>query len=302
WGSTTGGDGGANPPSGAIIYYRLGAGTDSAKVTLDIVDASNATVRSYGSVARRSVAKATGANEVAAKASAPAAPDSTSSIPGSSGMHRVVWDLRAARLDVPKGMTFFGATTGPLVAPGNYTVRLTADGRTFTAPLQVLQDPRGNLTPAQLADQSRTMQTIAGRANAIFRDAKRLNDVRDQVKMIAAHASDLPNSDSVSSAGARLAARLDSLSVDLVQPMHTNGQDIINFPNGVVDQWLFLASEVNGSYMPVTNGAKQRLADLEREWSAVETRVNDLLGPQVSAFNTMLQGKAIVIVPQRGQE
>jgi len=48
-----------------------------------------------------------------------------------------------------------------------------------------------------------------------------------------AHARDLPGSDGVSSMGNALGGRLDSLSSYVVQPRHTNGQDIINFPNGV---------------------------------------------------------------------
>jgi small-conductance mechanosensitive channel len=180
-------------------------------------------------------------------------------------------------------------------------VRLAADGKTLTAPLEVKQDPRVHLTPAQLAEQSQTMRTITDRANAIFRDAKRLNDVRDQVKTIVAHAGDLPDSAQVSSAGKRLAARLDSLSIDLVQPQHTNGQDIIGFPNGVVDDWLYLAGNIEGSYMPVTGGDKQRLADLQQQWQAVQSRIDNLLGAEVTAFNAMLGGKAAVIVPKTPQ-
>jgi hypothetical protein len=142
------------------------------------------------------------------------------------------------------------------------------------------------------------MHTITDRASMIFQDAKRLADVRDQVKTIVAHARDLPDSSNVSTTGKRLAARLDSLNVELVQPQHTNGQDIIGFPNGVVDDWLYLAGNIDGSYMPVTNGAKQRLADLQQQWAAVQARIDDLLGAQVTAFNTMLQGKAAVIVPR----
>lgn len=104
-------------------------------------------------------------------------------------------------------------------------------------------------------------------------------------------------SDSVSARGKALAERLDSMSVALVQPKHTNGQDIINFPNGIVDQYAYLAGQVDGSYMPVTNGVRQRLADLQAQWPAIQSKIDDLLGAQVGAFNTLLGGKAVVIVP-----
>jgi photosystem II stability/assembly factor-like uncharacterized protein len=279
WGSAAENSGaGANPPTGAIIYYDLAKDTDSTKVKLEILDAARATVRVYTSKVKPR--------------------DASHKIPGAPGMHRMVWDLHSAPLDAPKGLTFFGSTAGPLAAPGSYTVRLTANGKTYTEPLEVLQDPRVQLTPAQTAEQAQTMHTIAARANTIFDDAKRLNDVRDQIKVIVAHARDLPDSAAVTTNGKRLAARSDSLSVELVQPKHTNGQDIINFPNGVVDEWLYLAGSVDGSYMPVTNGQKQRLSDLQQQWSIVQARIDDLLGAQVTTFNSMLGGKAVVIVPR----
>ena len=49
-----------------------------------------------------------------------------------------------------------------------------------------------------------------------------------------------------------------------MQPRHTNWQDIICFPNGVVYDCLYLAYNIDGSDMPVTGGDKQRLADLEQ--------------------------------------
>ncbi|MEO7102741.1 MAG: glycosyl hydrolase [Gemmatimonadaceae bacterium] len=279
WGSPRGGgDAGANPPSGAIIYYDIGAGTDSTKVELNILDASHTTIRKFSSKTKPS--------------------GNIGPVPGTSGMHRFVWDLRGAALDAPKGMSFFGSTAGSRVIPGQYTVQLVVDGKTFAAPLEVAQDPRVHMTDAQLAEENQIMRSITERSNVIFRDAKRLNDVRDQVKTIIAHAADLPDSSEVASSGKKLEARLDSLSVDLVQPQHTNGQDIIGFPNGVVDDWLYLAGQIDGSYMPVTNGAKQRLGDLEQQWTGVQARIDDLLGAQVTAFNSMLKGKAAVIVPR----
>ena len=278
WGGGFGGQGGdvgTNPPSGAIIYYDLAAGTDSTKVKLDILDANNTVLRTYDSKPK----------------------PGERAIPGAPGMHRAVWDLRVAPLDAPHGVTFFGSTNGHLVAPGPYTVRLTVGGKTMTAALTVKQDPRVSLTADQVAEEQRVITAIQRRANGIFHDVKRLDDVRDQVRAIVAHAKDLPKSDSVTSVGKALAGQLDSLSTYLVQTKHTNGQDIINFPNGYVDQWVYLGGNVDGSYMPVTAGVQQRLADLEAQWPAVQSRIDNLLGAQVAGFNTLLGGKAMVIVP-----
>ena len=278
WGSTGNNGAGANPPSGAIIYYDVAGGADSTKVHLEVLDAAGKKIRSFASK--------TPPGEAGSK------------ISGGAGMHRMVWDLASDKLDAPKGLNFFGPTGGSTVPPGTYTVKLTVNGKTFSDPLQVLQDPRVHLTPEQIAEQTNTVRTINDRANEIFHDVKRLNDVRDQVKMVVAHAKDLPNGDSVATRGKLLIARLDSMSIELVQPTHTNGQDIIGFPNGVVDDWVYLAGSAQPTFMPLTNGVKQRLADLQQQWIGVHARIEDLLNTQVASFNAMLGGKAVVIVPR----
>jgi hypothetical protein len=58
-------------------------------------------------------------------------------------MHRWVWDLRATPPAGGRGGRGGGGRGGaPMSAPGNYTVRLTVDGQTFTQPLIVKPDAR----------------------------------------------------------------------------------------------------------------------------------------------------------------
>ncbi|HVZ76711.1 MAG TPA: glycosyl hydrolase [Gemmatimonadaceae bacterium] len=282
WGSTANGPTtGANPPSGATIYFTLGTAADSTGVVLAIVDSTGALIREYSSKPK---------------------PGAGPALPASPGMHRIAWDLRSAPLDAPRGISFFGPTNGFLVVPGTYTVRLTANGRQYTQPLVVRPDPRVTLTPSQLADQQQTERAIQSRISEIFRETQRLNSARDQVRGIISHAHDLPHGDSVAMAGKVLAARLDSLSGRLVQPKHSNGQDIINFPNGVVDEWVYLAGAVDDSYAPVTNGVKARLGDLQQQWTTWQARIDDLLGAQLNAFNALLAGAPAVVVPREASK
>lgn len=58
-----------------------------------------------------------------------------------AGAHRFVWDFHETNSD------------GPLVPPGSYTVRLSVNGSTYTAPASVLRDPRIAATNADLRAQ-----------------------------------------------------------------------------------------------------------------------------------------------------
>jgi hypothetical protein len=128
----------------AVIDYWLGRDA-AGPITLDIIDSSGRVIRTYSSAQQ---AQAGGAQQ--------ARPAGTSSeedmMPGSgaagarfgatasarlvttSGMHRFAWDMRTGGE---------GRAAGVAVAPGRYTVRLTAPGSApVTTTLVVEVDPR----------------------------------------------------------------------------------------------------------------------------------------------------------------
>jgi hypothetical protein len=146
-----------NPPEGAIIDYYLKTAA-AGPVTLEILAGDGKVVRRYSSE-----------DEVFR-------PDpSTITIPlywfrppltlaTTAGMHRFTWDVHYQPID---GVNRVGGPTLPIAAighntvpapatpwvnPGAYTVRLTVEGKSYTQPIVVKQDPRVK-TPALAMQQ-----------------------------------------------------------------------------------------------------------------------------------------------------
>jgi hypothetical protein len=70
-------------------------------------------------------------------------------LPSKAGHQRFMWDLHYDPLQVPASYPIAAvyqntepAATAPWAMPGNYTVRLTVDGKTTTQPLVLKMDPR----------------------------------------------------------------------------------------------------------------------------------------------------------------
>jgi photosystem II stability/assembly factor-like uncharacterized protein len=135
-----------NPPIGAIVdYYLKSAAT--GPLTIEILNGSGGVVRHVSSADPVPPIEPTSlvVNAVWQRSQEPPA--------AAAGMHRYVWDFRP---DPPagggRGRGGRGGGGGggggggrggpPPVAPGNYSVRLTVDGQTFTQPLVVKPDPR----------------------------------------------------------------------------------------------------------------------------------------------------------------
>jgi photosystem II stability/assembly factor-like uncharacterized protein len=169
-----------NPPDGAIVDYYLPSAAKN--VTLEVFDSNAKRVRRYMSgehkpqkqpplaIADRWIPK-------------PAV------LENAAGAHRFVWDLRwasagAAELDEEDGRS---APRGPRAVPGDYQLKLTVDGTSFTQPLKVEMDPRSQATTAELNEQLRVglqifdeVQTTRKALAEIAVVKKRLNEIEAQ--------------------------------------------------------------------------------------------------------------------------
>jgi len=133
---------GKNPPDGAILYYYLKSAA-AGPMTLEVFDASNKLVRRFSSDDK--AAPVDPLLNVPTYWLRPFQPLETT-----AGMHRFVWDLHATpsgggRGGPPISAVIHDTPAGPQgewVPPGNYTVKLTVDGQTYTQSLTIKADPR----------------------------------------------------------------------------------------------------------------------------------------------------------------
>jgi hypothetical protein len=108
-----------------------------------------------------------------------------------AGLHRFTWDLRypppaVQQFGYPIAAVFANTPReprGPWVLPGEYTVRLTAGGRSMSQPLRVRMDPRVKTPPAGLQEQFEQSMRVH---DAIARSDAALLDVRALRKAIGA--------------------------------------------------------------------------------------------------------------------
>ena len=147
---------GFNPPAGAVIDYLLGS-APSGSVTFEIRDARGSLVRRFSSDDR--AAPPPEPVQIADEWLPRPEPPTRR-----AGLNRFVWDLRfapppAERRDYSIAVVAGGGTVaepqGPLVLPGDYQVRLSVGGHSYTRALRVELDPRVRVPDSALASQLR---------------------------------------------------------------------------------------------------------------------------------------------------
>jgi len=147
---------GQNPPDGAIIDYYLASAAKNP-VTLEIFDAQNHLVRKYSSID-----KPLDMAKIAAENPIPMYWVRHDKILSSqAGMHRFVWDMHypapeSLAHEYPISAIVNDTPRYPLGAfalPGEYTLKLTVDGKSYTQPLTVRMDPRIGTSFADIQKQ-----------------------------------------------------------------------------------------------------------------------------------------------------
>jgi hypothetical protein len=143
--------GGQNPPDGAIIDYYLKEKANGL-VTLEIINASGKIIRRFTS------------NDTAYRIGEVNIPPywirPQQILSAAAGSHRFLWDMHYEPLNVPPSYPISAmyrntspAPTAPWVMPGNYTVKLTVNGQTYSQTLVIKMDPRVNTSQADLQKQ-----------------------------------------------------------------------------------------------------------------------------------------------------
>ncbi|UCG89005.1 MAG: hypothetical protein JSW71_10895 [Gemmatimonadota bacterium] len=141
---------GENPPAGAIIDYYLSEERDPQQVTVSIHDDSGREINRTRATAR-------------------------------SGVNRVVWNLRHANIGMPDDVDRGRGMEGPWVLPGQYTVRLQVGTQRFAQTVEVLEDPRIEVTDPQRADWHERVMSLAETVQSFLVTADTVAKIKQHV-------------------------------------------------------------------------------------------------------------------------
>jgi photosystem II stability/assembly factor-like uncharacterized protein len=261
---------GRNPPNGATVSFRVASAPDSTNaVSLEFLDAKGTVVRAF------------------------ATRDSLNRLTVKPGLNQLTWNLRRAAPARVGNVLLFGAPGdgGARVSPGNYTVRLTVGSTVMTQPLVVKQDPRIDAPLSVIAERDSVANLLSSRINEIHESVLRLRDVKAQVQGYVARAKETSAADTIAKAGRALGGKLDKMDPRLTTKA-ANGQDIINFANGINGQYGFLLGQVEGN-TALSQPVKERLAELEKIWQGIRAEVDVIENVDVPAFNALLKANNV---------
>ncbi len=281
---------GENPPRGAVIAYTV---KDKPKsVEIQIKDAQGRIVRTLSSVARPKINADD--NEEDPKPELKLEP----------GFQRAVWDLRwegAERIRNAK-IDWGDPSSGPVALPGTYTVTLTVDGKGASAPLTIVQDPRSQVSRADLEAQLVFALEVRGAFSRITAEVNRLRGIKDQLVARQASLRAVSSAEPLVKASDAAVARIDTLENEIHNPKAEVVYDILAMKGGTklysrISPLLDFATDGDGA---PTEGMRQVFADQKRELDQWEARVKQFIAGDIATLNAQASqlGIGFVVTPQ----
>ena len=265
---------GQNPPAGVMVHYYLRE-APAEEVKLEVFDAGGTVIRTFASKARERGER----------------------LPADSGMNRFVWNLRypdASRFD---GMIFWaGGTQGPRAVPGRYQVRLTAGSWSETAAFDLVNDPRPQVSQADLQAQFDFLIRIRDRVTEANDAVTRIRAVRRDVDGVlgrlgsAGAAARGPAADSVRALARAIKDELTAAEEAIYQTKNRSNQDPLNYPIRLNNKIAALAGGVASADARPTDQSLAVFDELSAALQRELDRVTAVLRDRIPAFNTAVRG------------
>ncbi len=203
--------------SEGVIDYTLAKPAD--KVTIEILDAANKVVQTFVSLPPGKKPPVADDSEFRRPQKPPTA---------TAGLNRFVWDLHyPGAYEFPGMVLWSGARSGPVAVPGVYHVKLTANGVTQTADLEVEKDPRvAGTTEDDLQKQFDLAWKIRNQLSEANTIVGEIRGIRQQLTDRLKGSSD----SQLKSETDALLAKLKTIEETIYQVQNRSSQDPLNFP------------------------------------------------------------------------
>jgi photosystem II stability/assembly factor-like uncharacterized protein len=295
---------GRNPAAGVVVYYYL-KNKPTSDIQLEFLDGAGKSIRKFtGRVERPGAATTT------AQPAAPAgggeggfggggAPPVTMDV----GLNRFIWDMRYTdAVRFPGMILWAGETRGPKIAPGNYQVKLTIDGKTFTQPFEVKSDPRLSATAADYAKQVDLGLKIRDKLTETHNAIIQIRDVRKQIEDLMKRVAGQPGAKAINDAGAALNKNLTTVEEALYQTKNQSNQDPLNFPIRLNNKLAALGGVVGSAESAPTAQSYAVYDEVAGAIDAQLQRLAQIMKTDVPAFNQLVKDQnipAIVVKPSQ---
>lgn len=282
----------AAKPGGARIAFFIGEDVDldDADLMIRILDAEGALIRSY--------ANEKSENDLCRERSAdPRSPVTIKTPEPKPGLNIWTWDLQRGAYPCAEGVRIFAGLEGPRVLPGTYTAEIALGEERATTEIVVAPDPRATAPDEAYAELGAKLDEASSLLKALLTAVDTARAAQAQIAAQTELTADHEDAETIARLGEEASGALEAWIATVTQPKHETYDDDINWPNMLDVQIRHLIDAMDRADAPVTEGAKERLADLSAQWTERRAALDEIGEGPLAAFNEALATAGAAYAP-----
>jgi len=265
---------GMNPPNGTVINYFLKNVSDSAKVSIDIMDKNKKLIKSFSTKAKEKDDK----------------------LDVSAGMNQFVWNMLYPPAEKVDGQIIWhGTVPGPKAAPGQYFYKIKSEKDSIEGSFVIKANPVYNVSPQDYEEQFDFLIAVRNKFNDIQKAGKNIRDIRKQINdFMDKQGKDVPKE--IKQQADTINKQMTVIEEALHQTKAKSGQDVLNFP-------IRLDDKISGVYDFASSGnaapakqVKEAFAELGGQADVQLNKLKKIMDEDLVKFNELIREKALPVI------
>jgi hypothetical protein len=265
---------GMNPPNGSVINYYLKDVSDSAKVSIDILDKNKKLIKTFSTKAKEKEDK----------------------IEVSNGMNQFVWNLQYSPAEKIEGLIIWhGSVPGPKAAPGQYFYKIKAEKDSVEGSFTIKANPVYNVSQQDYEDQFNFLISVRDKFDEIQKAGKNIRDIRKQINdFMDKQGKDVPKE--IKQQADTIKKQMTVIEEALHQTKAKSGQDVLNFPIRLDDKISGLYDFASSGNSAPAKQVKEAFTELGGQADVQLNKLKKIMDVDVVKFNEMIREKALPVI------
>ncbi len=265
---------GMNPPNGPVINYYLKNVSDSAKVSIDVLDKNKKLIKSFSTKAKEKDDK----------------------IDVSTGMNQFVWNMVYPPAEKIDGQIIWhGTVPGPKAAPGQYFYKIRAEKDSVEGSFVIKANPVYNLSQQDYEEQFNFLIAVRDKFNDIQKAGKNIRDIRKQINdFMDKQGKDVPKE--IKQQADTINKQMTAIEEALHQTKAKSGQDVLNFPIRLDDKISGLYDFASSGNTAPAKQVKEAFAELGGQADVQLNKLKKIMDEDLVKFNEMIREKALPLI------
>jgi uncharacterized phage infection (PIP) family protein YhgE len=219
-------------------------------------------------------------------------------------MNRFPWDLRYNDpVQTPGAFYESDGPKGPLALPGDYQVRLTVAGKTQTAPLKLVVDPRTKDHEAELPKQFALSSQVNDRISQLHTAINEIREVKTQIKNLHTRFDQDQRLKAALQAADDTEKKMSAVEEKLMQVNSKSSEGTLAFPSMLNEQFDTFSHDIDTGDREPTKPQMDVFADLSKRLDEQLQKWSQIKTDDVAKLNAMFKQvdlPALMITEKKG--